>query len=63
MPNPYESEFTLFMREWLEQHPEQRELRRTGLALWWDKPQDARARRGYDAARMPVKPYCYDINA
>jgi hypothetical protein len=44
MPKPYESEFTLFMREWLEQHPEQQEIRRTGLALWQDRPQNVRAR-------------------
>ncbi|MDR0702096.1 MAG: DUF3460 family protein [Azoarcus sp.] len=59
MPKPYESEFTLFMREWLAQHPEEREVRRIGLALWWDKPQNVQARRAYDAARVPVSPY-YD---
>ncbi|MDR3213150.1 MAG: DUF3460 family protein [Azoarcus sp.] len=57
MPKPYDSEFTIFMREWLEKHPEQREVRETGRALWWDKPQDAKAQRGHEAARVPVKPY------
>ncbi|MDR2092699.1 MAG: DUF3460 family protein [Azoarcus sp.] len=60
MPKPYESEFTLFMREWLAQHPEECDVRRAGLALWWDKPQNVRARRTYDAARVPVRPYYYD---
>ena len=32
----YESEHTKFMREYLEQHPEERESQRKGRALWWD---------------------------
>lgn len=36
----YVSEHTKFMREWLEQHPEEVEQQRIGRALWWDKPQD-----------------------
>ncbi|MDR0717075.1 MAG: DUF3460 family protein [Azoarcus sp.] len=60
MPKPYESEYTLFMREWLKRHPEEREVQRTGRALWWDKPQDAEARRAFEAAQAPVRPYYYD---
>jgi hypothetical protein len=33
----YESELTKFMREYLEQHPEERESQRKGRAVWWDK--------------------------
>jgi hypothetical protein len=62
MPKPYHSEFTLFMREWMEKHPEQREEQRKGLALWWDKPQNQEARRNQAAVRVPVKSYYYDIN-
>ncbi|MDR2689923.1 MAG: DUF3460 family protein [Azoarcus sp.] len=51
---PYESEYTCFMREWLENHPEQREEQQKGRALWWDKPQDAETRRNFDAARVQV---------
>lgn len=61
MPKPYDSEFTLFMREWLTKHPEQREVRRTGIAIWWDRLQDLEARSRFEAARLPVKPYYYDI--
>ena len=63
MPKPYESEFTVFMRDWLESHPEQREVQRTGRALWWDRRQDAEAQRGYEAARVPVRACCYDIGS
>ena len=33
----YESEHTKFMREFLEQHPEEVESQRKGRAIWWDK--------------------------
>ena len=33
----YESEFTKFMREYLEAHPEEIESQREGRAVWWDK--------------------------
>ena len=32
----YESELTRFMREYLEQHPEELESQNLGRALWWD---------------------------
>ena len=32
----YESELTKFMREYLEQHPEERESQIKGRAVWWD---------------------------
>jgi len=59
---PYESEFTLFMREWLEKHPEENEVKETGQALWWDRPQDAEAASRFAAADVPVNPYYYDIS-
>ncbi len=34
----YESEHTIWMREWLKKHPEELEVQKTGRALWWDKP-------------------------
>ena len=59
----YESEHTKFMREWLEKHPKEGEVRRSGRALWWDKkpytPDDL-----HRAAESTVaqKPYYYDFN-
>jgi hypothetical protein len=32
----YESELTRFMRDYLDQHPEELEVQRKGRALWWD---------------------------
>lgn len=57
----YVSEFTQFIREWLDNHPEEREVRRTGREIWWDKPQDLEARRKFNEVRVPTRPYYYDI--
>jgi hypothetical protein len=32
----YESEHTKFIREYLENHPEERESQMKGRAVWWD---------------------------
>jgi hypothetical protein len=58
----YESEHTKFIREWLEQHPQERVEQQKGRSLWWDKPQDEETRRRQQASSVPVKPYYYDIN-
>jgi len=58
----YVSEHTRFINEWLEKHPEAREEQRKGRALWWDKPQDEALNRGFARARVPQKPYYYDVN-
>jgi uncharacterized protein DUF3460 len=33
----YESEHTRFMRQYLEDHPEELESQKVGRAAWWDK--------------------------
>lgn len=38
----YESEITLFMREYLAQHPEELSSQKKGRGVWWDK--DAKQR-------------------
>jgi hypothetical protein len=55
----YESEHTIFMREWLEKHPEELEEQKRGRALWWDKPQTLDAQRRDAQARVPMKAYPY----
>lgn len=54
----YESEHTLFMREWLAQHPDQLEVRKTGRAMWWDRPQTPGTLRkfmeAYERRRRPA---------
>jgi hypothetical protein len=39
----YESDLTRFMRQYLEQHPEEIESQRIGRATWWDKNRDTRS--------------------
>jgi hypothetical protein len=55
----YESEATRFLRDFLEQHPEIRELRRRNRATWWDRPQDLEVQRERDAAEVPQGAYVY----
>jgi Protein of unknown function (DUF3460) len=33
----YESDLTKFMRQYLEQHPEEVASQKKGRAVWWDK--------------------------
>ena len=38
----YESDLTKFMRQFLEQHPEEIDSQKKGRAVWWDKDLDER---------------------
>lgn len=59
----YESEHTQFMREWLQQHPEELQVQKSGRALWWDKgPQDPAEAQRLTEAEVPQKAYYYDAN-
>lgn len=59
----YESEHTIFMREWLAKNPQELAEQKAGRALWWDKaPQDMDSQRRTAEARVPSKPYYYDAN-
>lgn len=40
----YESDLTKFMRQFLEQHPEEEASRRKGRSIWWDKRPEERSR-------------------
>jgi len=55
----YESETTLFLREFLRKHPEVVERQKAARATWWDKPYDAEQRAAFAEARVPKKPYEY----
>ncbi|OGA42327.1 MAG: hypothetical protein A3G28_02090 [Betaproteobacteria bacterium RIFCSPLOWO2_12_FULL_68_19] len=39
----YESDLTKFMKEFLEQHPEEVESQKKGRAIWWDKSPEERS--------------------
>lgn len=59
----YVSEYTQFMRDWLEQHPEELDVQKNGRALWWDRgPRDLDEQQRQAAAKVPQKPYYYDAN-
>lgn len=59
----YESEYTRFMRAWLEQHPEEAAVQKSGRALWWDRgARDLDEQQRATAARVPQKPYYYDAS-
>lgn len=59
----YESEHTRFMREWLQQHPEQIKEAQKGRALWWDKgSRDLGVMQEESASNVAPKPYYYDVN-
>lgn len=59
----YESEHTQFMRAWLERHPEELEVQRSGRALWWDRgPRDQQEQQRLMAAHVPQRPYYYDAH-
>ncbi|MBI1397344.1 MAG: DUF3460 family protein [Betaproteobacteria bacterium] len=55
----YESDTTLFLREFLQKHPEVIDKQKKARATWWDKPYDAAQREEFDSARVPKKPYEY----
>ena len=59
----YESEPTRFMREWLEQHPEETLEQQKGRAPWWAMPaRSLESMKETAAARVPNKAYYYDAN-
>jgi len=59
----YESEHTRFMREWLQQHPDEFAVQLSGRALWWDRgARDLDEQARLAAALVPQKPYYYDVN-
>jgi putative aminopeptidase FrvX len=47
----YESDITKFLRQYLEEHPEEVESQRKGRAVWWDKTPEERAL--FAATRLP----------
>ena len=55
----YESEATLFLKDFLEKHPELRELRSRNRATWWDRPQDPETGHEHEAARVAQGAYVY----
>ncbi|UOP04880.1 DUF3460 family protein [Conchiformibius kuhniae] len=55
----YQSETTQFLNEYLAQNPAEAERRLHNRALLWDVTLDAEEQAGFDAAKLPKKPYAY----
>lgn len=62
MAKNYESEITLFLKDYKGKHPGTEERQREGRARLWDKPQDTELLEGFRAARVPQKPYVYQAD-
>lgn len=55
----YQSEFTQFMNDFLDKHPEVDTERRELRLTWWERPQNADDARRWKESRVPQKPYVY----
>ncbi|WP_301101006.1 DUF3460 family protein [Propionivibrio sp.] len=58
----YESEYTLFMRDMLKQHPEWAEDQLVGRALLWDKKIDLTEQKRLRESSEANRAYPYDVN-
>jgi len=57
MAKDYESEHSIFMRDWLAAHPQEIQEQQKGRALWWDKPQDMETQRRNEESRIKQETY------
>jgi putative IMPACT (imprinted ancient) family translation regulator len=55
----YESEFTQFLKQYKEKHPDVEQRQREGRARLWDKPLDPDLLEGFKQAKVPQRPYVY----
>ncbi len=55
----YQSEATQFLNQFLEQHPEEAEQRLKNRNLLWDVELKEEEQQGFEAAKLPKKPYAY----
>lgn len=55
----YVSDFTLFIRDYLDKNPEVAKGQQEGRNLLWDKQVDLTAQRAAEQDRVKLKPYAY----
>lgn len=55
----YKSEATQFLEEYIKQHPEEAKQRLKNRGLLWDVELNPEEQAGYEAAKLPKKPYAY----
>ncbi|NOL49309.1 DUF3460 family protein [Pelistega europaea] len=58
----YESEATLFLKQYKKDHPETTAKQLAGRARLWDKVIDAEQQEQFKAARVYQKPYVYQTD-
>lgn len=58
----YESEATLFLKQYKKDHPETMQKQLEGRARLWDKEVDTEQQEQYKAARVYQKPYVYQTH-
>ncbi|WP_153111567.1 DUF3460 family protein [Propionivibrio limicola] len=58
----YESEYTKFLREMREKHPEWAKEQEEGLALLWDKTVDVEEQKRIRESAEPARAYPYDVH-
>lgn len=59
MYDKYQSDATQFLNQYLEQHPEEAEQRLKNRGLLWDVTLNPEEEAGFEAAKLPKKPYAY----
>ncbi|MDO5058648.1 MAG: DUF3460 family protein [Neisseria sp.] len=55
----YQSEATKFLNDYIEKNPQEAEQRLKNRSLLWEAKVSAKEQAGYDAAKLPKKPYAY----
>jgi hypothetical protein len=55
----YQSDFTQFMNDYLQQHPEVENQRRELRLTWWDRKVDLDDQKRWKASQVQQKPYVY----
>jgi hypothetical protein len=55
----YQSDFTQFMNDYLQQHPEVENQRRELRLTWWDRKVDLDDQKRWKASQVRQKPYVY----
>lgn len=56
---PYESDTTRFIRDFLDKNPEIVEKQRAGRSMWWDRVQNREQLEQFKKSAVPKKPYEY----
>lgn len=59
MYDKYQSDATQFLNEYLKKHPEEEAKRLNNRNLLWDVELNPEEQAGFEAAKLPKKPYAY----